>query len=66
MMIYSHMKLKFANIPYDSKMDDDSEHEADGVIWDMIRLIEDDEVELTNKESSDYGDEIVEVFRIEH
>ncbi|GJS12216.1 retrovirus-related pol polyprotein from transposon TNT 1-94 [Tanacetum coccineum] len=41
-----------------SGMDDDSEHEADDDIGD-------DEVELTNEESSDDMDEVAEVFRID-
>ncbi|GJU11659.1 hypothetical protein Tco_1134055 [Tanacetum coccineum] len=51
-------EVKIANIPCDSKMDDDSEHEADD---DMGG---DDEVELTDEESDD-EDEITEVFRID-
>ncbi|GKC95896.1 hypothetical protein Tco_1161338, partial [Tanacetum coccineum] len=51
-------EVKVANIPCDSKMDDDSEHEADD---DMGG---DDEVELTYEESSDDMDEVAKVFRI--
>ncbi|GKD33023.1 hypothetical protein Tco_1248532 [Tanacetum coccineum] len=51
-------EVKVANIPCDSKMDDDSEHEADD---DMGG---DDEVELTDEESDD-EDEIAKVFRID-
>ncbi|GJT15706.1 hypothetical protein Tco_0874412 [Tanacetum coccineum] len=49
-------EVELANIPCDSKMD---------VIWNMIRLIGDDEVELTDEESSDDKDEVAEVFRID-
>ncbi|GKE85778.1 hypothetical protein Tco_1559520, partial [Tanacetum coccineum] len=88
-------KVKIANIPYDSKMDHDSEHEAnDDMGYDPfdVEFIEwlgskifnyktmdhytmkalwiywirgDDEVELTNEESSDDMDEVAEVFRID-
>ncbi|GJS84714.1 hypothetical protein Tco_0751255 [Tanacetum coccineum] len=51
-------EVKVANIPCDSKMDDDLEDEAD----DDMRG--DDEVELTDEESDD-EDEIAEVFRID-
>ncbi|GKA95167.1 hypothetical protein Tco_0817205 [Tanacetum coccineum] len=50
-------EVDVANIPCDSKMDDDSEHEADDDIGD-------DEVELINEESSDDMDEVAEVFNI--
>ncbi|GJW15598.1 hypothetical protein Tco_0019731 [Tanacetum coccineum] len=52
-------EVEVANIPCNSKMDDDSEDEVDD---DMGG---DDEVELTDEESSDDEDEIVEVFRID-
>ncbi|GJZ30236.1 hypothetical protein Tco_0575283 [Tanacetum coccineum] len=51
-------EVEVANISCDSKIDDDSEHEADDDIGD-------DEVELTDEESSDNMDEVVEVFRID-
>ncbi|GJU33521.1 VIER F-box protein 2 [Tanacetum coccineum] len=63
--------VKIANIPYDSNMDDDSEHsnmdddsehEADD---DMGYDQGDDEVELTDEESFDDKDEVAEVFRID-
>ncbi|GJZ80724.1 hypothetical protein Tco_0645718, partial [Tanacetum coccineum] len=52
-------EVEVANIPCDSKMDDDSEQEADDDIGG------DDEVELTDEESSDDEDDIAEVFRID-
>ncbi|GKC87908.1 hypothetical protein Tco_1148557, partial [Tanacetum coccineum] len=52
-------KVEVANIPCNSVMDDDLEDETDDDIGG------DDEVELTDKESSDDEDEIVEVFRID-
>ncbi|GKA16609.1 hypothetical protein Tco_0696356 [Tanacetum coccineum] len=36
------------------------------MIWDMIHLIGDDEVELANEESSDDEDDIAKVFRIDN
>ncbi|GKE30497.1 hypothetical protein Tco_1445881 [Tanacetum coccineum] len=51
-------EVKIANIPCNSKMDDDSEHGTDN---DMGGV---DEVELTDEESDD-EDEITEVFRID-
>ncbi|GJR14705.1 hypothetical protein Tco_0797357 [Tanacetum coccineum] len=64
-------EVKVANIPCDSKMDDDSEHEADDDMgYDPSDHYEfnldqgDDEVELTDEESDD-EDEIAEVFRID-
>ncbi|GKB75358.1 hypothetical protein Tco_0942253, partial [Tanacetum coccineum] len=60
-------EVEVANIPCDSKIVDDSEHEADDDMgcdpFDWIRG--DDEVELTNEESSDDMDEVAEVFRID-
>ncbi|GKB06231.1 hypothetical protein Tco_0834464, partial [Tanacetum coccineum] len=60
-------EVEIANIPCNSKMDDDSEHEVDDDMGydpsDVIRG--DDEVELTNEESSNDEDEIAEVFRID-
>nr|GEV70554.1 hypothetical protein [Tanacetum cinerariifolium] len=55
-------EVKVANIPYDLIMDDDSEHENDD---DMGYDPGDDEVELTDEESSDDMDEVAEVFRID-
>ncbi|GJX85086.1 hypothetical protein Tco_0335860 [Tanacetum coccineum] len=52
-------EVEVTNIPCNSKMDDDSEHEADN------DLGGDDEVELTDEESSDDEDEIADVFRID-
>ncbi|GJR05849.1 hypothetical protein Tco_0528833 [Tanacetum coccineum] len=58
--------VKIANIPCESKMDNDSEQEADDDIgYDPSDIRGDDEVELTDEESSDNDDEIVEVFRID-
>ncbi|GJT66203.1 hypothetical protein Tco_1017683 [Tanacetum coccineum] len=57
-------EFEVADIPCDPKMDNDSEQEADDDMG-MIRLIEDDEVELTDEESSDNDDEIADVFRID-
>nr|GEV78092.1 hypothetical protein [Tanacetum cinerariifolium] len=55
-------EVEVANIPCDSKIDDDSEHEADD---DMGYDSGDDEVELTDEESSDDMDEVPEFFRID-
>ncbi|GJV47924.1 hypothetical protein Tco_1438136 [Tanacetum coccineum] len=50
----------------DSKIDDDSEHEAnDDMGYDLSDIRGDDEVELTYEESSDEKDEAVEVFWID-
>ncbi|GJY26210.1 hypothetical protein Tco_0400936 [Tanacetum coccineum] len=88
-------EVEVANIPCDSKMDDDSEHEADDdmgydpsdvaftewlgskffnyktmdhytmkALW-IYWIRGDDEVELTDEESSDDKDEVAEVFRID-
>ncbi|GJV43747.1 hypothetical protein Tco_1428283 [Tanacetum coccineum] len=49
-----------------SGMDDDSEHEADDDMgYDPSDIRRDAEVELTNEESSDDKDEVVEVFMID-
>ncbi|GKC01554.1 hypothetical protein Tco_0987690 [Tanacetum coccineum] len=49
-----------------SRMDDDSEHEAhDDMGYDPSELNGDDEVEITDEESSDDKDEVAEVFRID-
>ncbi|GJU86940.1 hypothetical protein Tco_1294486 [Tanacetum coccineum] len=63
-------EIGVANIPCNSNMDDDSEeqmsHEADDDMgYDPSDIRGDDEVELTNKESSDNEDEVAEVFRID-
>ncbi|GKE13513.1 hypothetical protein Tco_1417064 [Tanacetum coccineum] len=88
-------EVEVANIPCDSKMDDDSEHEADddmGYDRSNVAFIEwlgskffnykimdhytmkalwiywirgDNEVELTDEESSNDKDEVAEVFRID-
>ncbi|GKA49024.1 hypothetical protein Tco_0741982 [Tanacetum coccineum] len=55
-------KVEVANIPCDLKMDNDSEKEADD---DMGYDSGDDEVKLTDEESSDDEDDIAEVFRID-
>ncbi|GJU25290.1 hypothetical protein Tco_1163911 [Tanacetum coccineum] len=54
-------EVEVANIPCNSNMDDDSEHEADD---EMGYDPEDDEVELTDEEFSDDMDEVAEEFRI--
>ncbi|GKD08697.1 hypothetical protein Tco_1188382, partial [Tanacetum coccineum] len=67
-------EVNVANILCDSKMDDDSKHEADddmGYDPSDVAFTEcnwvrgDDEVELTDEESSDDKDEVAEVFRID-
>ncbi|GJX99621.1 hypothetical protein Tco_0356640 [Tanacetum coccineum] len=59
-------EVEVANIPCDSKMDDDSEHEADDDMgYDPSDIIRDDEVELIDEDSSDEKDEVAEVFRID-
>ncbi|GJZ49990.1 hypothetical protein Tco_0604180 [Tanacetum coccineum] len=59
-------EVEVANIPCNSKMDDDSEDEADDDMgYDPSDIRGDDEVELTDEESSDDEDEIAEVFRID-
>ncbi|GJZ25452.1 hypothetical protein Tco_0569705 [Tanacetum coccineum] len=62
-------EVEVVDIPCDSKMDNESEHETDddmGYDPSDVAFIEsgDDEVELTDEESFDNDDEIVEVFRI--
>ncbi|GJZ57420.1 hypothetical protein Tco_0612914 [Tanacetum coccineum] len=64
-------EVEVANVPCESKIDDDSEQEADddmGYDPSDVAFTEwlggDDEVELTDDESSDNMDEVVEVFRI--
>ncbi|GKB08540.1 reverse transcriptase domain-containing protein [Tanacetum coccineum] len=48
------------------RMDDDSKHEADDDMgYDPSDIRGDDEVELTDEESSDNEDEVAEVFRID-
>ncbi|GJU11086.1 hypothetical protein Tco_1133482 [Tanacetum coccineum] len=62
-------EVEVANIPCNSKMYDDLEHEADDDMGydpsDIYWIRGDDEVELTDEESFDDEDEIVEVFRID-
>ncbi|GJU62573.1 hypothetical protein Tco_1244408, partial [Tanacetum coccineum] len=62
-------EVEVANIPCDSKMDADSEQEADDDMGydpsDIYWIRGDDEVELTDEESSDDMDEVAEVFRID-
>ncbi|GJR18790.1 hypothetical protein Tco_0967317 [Tanacetum coccineum] len=62
-------EVEISNIPCDSKMDDDLEHEADDDMGydpsDVAFTEGDDEVELTDEESSDDKDEVAEVFRID-
>ncbi|GJZ89153.1 hypothetical protein Tco_0660935, partial [Tanacetum coccineum] len=53
-------EVNVANIPCDSKIDDVSEHEADDDMGFKIKIRGDDEVELTNEESSDHEDKIAE------
>ncbi|GKD90852.1 hypothetical protein Tco_1366359 [Tanacetum coccineum] len=61
-------EVEVANIPCGSNMDDDSEHEADDDIgydpFDIYWIRGNDKVELTDEESSDNEDDVVEVFRI--
>ncbi|GKD02884.1 hypothetical protein Tco_1177858 [Tanacetum coccineum] len=62
-------EVKVANIQYTSKIDDDLEDDADddmgydpsNIYW----IKGDDELEITDEESSDNEDEIAEVFRID-
>ncbi|GKC91807.1 hypothetical protein Tco_1152456 [Tanacetum coccineum] len=59
-------EVEITNIPYDSKMDDGSEHEADDDMgYDPSDIRGDDEVELTDEEYSDDKDEVTEVLRID-
>ncbi|GKB65714.1 hypothetical protein Tco_0921900 [Tanacetum coccineum] len=59
-------EVEVANIPCHSNMDDDSEHKADDDMgYDSSNIRGDDEVELTDEESSNDMDEVVEVFRID-
>ncbi|GJU80068.1 hypothetical protein Tco_1282433 [Tanacetum coccineum] len=54
-------EIEVANITCDSKIDDDSEHEADDDMrYDPSDIRGDDEVELTDEESSDDMDEAAE------
>ncbi|GJS68390.1 hypothetical protein Tco_0682955 [Tanacetum coccineum] len=55
-------EVEVANIPCDSKMDNDSKQEADD---DMGYDPGDDEVDVTDEESSDDEDDIAKVFRID-
>ncbi|GJR75919.1 hypothetical protein Tco_0088284 [Tanacetum coccineum] len=59
-------EVEVANIPCNSNMDGDSEHEADDDMgYDPSDIRGDDDVELTDEESSDDMDELTEVFRID-
>ncbi|GKB22774.1 hypothetical protein Tco_0862175, partial [Tanacetum coccineum] len=59
-------EVEVANIPCDSNMDDDSEHDADDDMgYDPPDIRGNDEVKLTNEESSDNEDEVAEVLRID-
>ncbi|GJV37790.1 hypothetical protein Tco_1410267 [Tanacetum coccineum] len=59
-------EVEVANILCDSKIDDDSEHEADDDMgYDPSDIRGDNDVELTDEESSDDMDEVSEVFRID-
>ncbi|GJW08532.1 hypothetical protein Tco_1570955 [Tanacetum coccineum] len=56
-------EAEVANIPCDSKIDDDSEHEAyDDMGYDPSDIRGDDEVELTDEESSNDKDEVTEDY----
>ncbi|GJW28719.1 hypothetical protein Tco_0045594 [Tanacetum coccineum] len=64
-------EVEVANILCDSKIDDDSEHEADDdmgfdpsdiAFTEWLGLKGDDEVELTDEESFDNEDEIIETY----
>ncbi|GKE81918.1 hypothetical protein Tco_1551918, partial [Tanacetum coccineum] len=57
-------EVEVANIQCDSKIDDDSSMKL-MMIWVMIRLIGDDEVELIDEEYSDDMDDVALVFRID-
>ncbi|GJZ78277.1 hypothetical protein Tco_0642949 [Tanacetum coccineum] len=59
-------EVEVANIPCDSKMDNDSEHEADDDMgYDPSDIKGDDEVEVTNEEFYDNKDEVAKVFMID-
>ncbi|GJT22465.1 hypothetical protein Tco_0892402 [Tanacetum coccineum] len=59
-------EVEVANIPCDSKVNDDSEHAAnDDIGFDSSDIKGDDEVELTDEESSEDENEITKVFRID-
>ncbi|GJX58707.1 hypothetical protein Tco_0290097 [Tanacetum coccineum] len=54
-------EVEVANIPCDSRIDDNSEHEADDDMgFDPFDIRGDDEVELTDEESSDDEDDVAE------
>ncbi|GJX92863.1 hypothetical protein Tco_0347449 [Tanacetum coccineum] len=56
-------EVKVSNIPCNSNMDGDSEHEADDDIgYDPSDIRGDDEVELIDEESSDDMDEVAETY----
>ncbi|GKE44026.1 hypothetical protein Tco_1471310 [Tanacetum coccineum] len=59
-------EVEVANIPCNTNMDDDSEHETDNDMgYDLSDIRGDDEVELTDEESSNDMDEVAEVFMID-
>ncbi|GKE07302.1 hypothetical protein Tco_1399320, partial [Tanacetum coccineum] len=59
-------EVEVADILCDSNMDDDSEHEADDDMgYDPSDIRGNDEVELTDEESSNNEDDVAEVFRID-
>ncbi|GJU15134.1 hypothetical protein Tco_1143100 [Tanacetum coccineum] len=67
-------EVEVANIPCDSKIDDDSKHEADDdmgydpsdvAFTEWLGSKGNDEVEITDEESSDDMNEVAEVFKID-
>ncbi|GJU84987.1 hypothetical protein Tco_1292533 [Tanacetum coccineum] len=58
-------EVEGANIPCDSKIDNDSEHETDDDMGYDPFDVAFTEFELTNEESTDDKDEVAEVFRID-
>ncbi|GKC31706.1 hypothetical protein Tco_1039000, partial [Tanacetum coccineum] len=59
-------EVEVANIPCDSKMDNDPEQEADDDVgYDPSDIRGDDKVKLTDEESSNDEDDFAEVFRID-
>ncbi|GJX09846.1 hypothetical protein Tco_0199705 [Tanacetum coccineum] len=59
-------EVEVGNIPCNLKVDNDSEDEVDDDVgYDLSDIRGDDEVELTDEESSNNEDEIDEVFRID-
>ncbi|GJZ82799.1 putative reverse transcriptase domain-containing protein [Tanacetum coccineum] len=56
-------EVEVANIPCNSNMDDDSEHKADDDMrYDPFDIRGDDEVEVTDEESSDDMDKVAETY----